>query len=66
MEEKEENKRPPYRRGSGLRVTICHEGDENARYYIQANRAAGNELHVDERGFIYTLVCKYDTCYRSK
>lgn len=66
MESKEENKRPPYRRGTGLRVTICHESGEQARYLISQNKSAGNELFRDEKGFIFTLVCKYDTCYRSK
>jgi hypothetical protein len=65
MENKEENRRPLYRRGSGIRVIICHEEDEQADYFVRVNRAAGNELYVDERGFIFTLVCKYDTRYRS-
>ncbi len=65
MDKKEENVRPPYPRGSGLRVTICHEEDERARYYVAMNKGAGNPLYVDEKGFIFTLVCRYNMCYSS-
>ena len=67
--ETEQNKkvfdRPPYRRGSGIRCTICHEDDEQADYFIRWNQAAGNELLKDQKGWIYTLVCQYDMVYSS-
>ena len=54
-----------YRRGSGLKVIICHESDEKARYFTEFNRHAGNEVLKDAKGRLYVLVCKYDLCLRS-
>lgn len=51
--------RPFYRRGSGLRVTICHKEHEEANYYRKLNEQAGNEVMEDDRGFLYCLVCRY-------
>ncbi len=65
MEDKEEFK-SFYRRGSGLRVNICHESDDQARFLCDTNRTAGYEILRDDKGFLFVQVCKYDTCYRSK
>lgn len=51
--------RPRYERGSGLRITICHKEHDDAAYLRQMNRASGNEVLEDEKGFLYTLVCRY-------
>lgn len=51
--------RPRYRRGSGLKVAICHKEHEEAAYYRKFNERAGNEVLEDEKGFLYVLVCRY-------
>jgi hypothetical protein len=58
MEDKE--KKSFYRRGSGMKVIICHEDDEQANYLVQMNRAAGNTVHIDDRGFLFVVVLQYN------
>lgn len=47
----------------GLRVTICHEDHPDADYLTKQNQRAGNQVQTDEKGFLYTMVCKYKTVF---
>jgi hypothetical protein len=54
--------KPRYRRGSGLKIVICHKEHEEASRLRRFNERSGNPVHEDERGFLFVVVCRYPLC----